>query len=67
MEKVFIKLFKDIKHYTEDVFVAINGKSYLIQRGVEVEVPISVAKVLQHAHNMEIKVKQNIEALKANT
>jgi hypothetical protein len=32
---------------TDDVYVAVNGKSYLIKRGVEVEVPASVAEVLQ--------------------
>ena len=36
----------------EDVFVAINGKTYLIKRGVDVEVPASVAEVLQHKENM---------------
>ena len=30
----------------EDVFVGINGKTWLIQRGVAVEVPRNVAKVL---------------------
>ena len=30
----------------EDVFVGINGKSWLIKRGEAVEVPTNVAKVL---------------------
>ena len=30
----------------EDVFVGINGKTYLIKRGEEVRVPENVAKVL---------------------
>lgn len=32
----------------EDVFVSVNLKTYLIKRGVEVEVPESVAEVLRH-------------------
>ena len=36
----------------DDVYVVINGKSYLIKRGVEVEVPENVAKVLQRKEKM---------------
>ena len=32
----------------EDVWVAVNGKSMQIKRGVEVEVPKCIAEVLQH-------------------
>lgn len=32
----------------DDVWVALNGKSYLIKRGVTVEVPAGVAEILQH-------------------
>ena len=31
----------------DDVFVGINGRTFLIQRGVEVAVPRNVAKVLE--------------------
>jgi len=31
---------------SEDVFVSVNGKTYLIKRGAEVEVPAYVAEVL---------------------
>jgi len=30
----------------DDVYVAVNGESYLIKRGVEVEVPYYIAEVL---------------------
>jgi hypothetical protein len=33
-------------------YVAVNGKSYLIKRGVTVEVPDFVAEVLQHKEEM---------------
>lgn len=45
--KVKIKLFLDNDKYKDDVFVGVNGRTYLIKRGVEVEVPKSVAKVLE--------------------
>ena len=32
----------------EDVFVAVNMRTFLIKRGVEVEVPECVAEVLRH-------------------
>ena len=35
----------------EDVWVAINGQSWLIKRGVEVEVPACVAELLEHSDN----------------
>lgn len=33
---------------SSDVFVGVNGRSWLIKRGVEVEVPECVAEVLRH-------------------
>jgi hypothetical protein len=36
----------------DDVFVAVNGKSFLIKRGEEVEVPEYVAKVLKNKEDM---------------
>lgn len=36
----------------EDVFVSVNLNTYLIKRGVEVEVPESVAEVLRHQEEM---------------
>ena len=35
-----------------DVYVAVNGKSYLIKRGEDVEVPEYVAEVLRHKEEM---------------
>ena len=37
---VKIKLFKDKDKYSEDVTVVVNGTTFRIQRGVEVEVHI---------------------------
>ena len=44
-----ITLFKDNKDYKDDVFVCINGKSLMIQRGEEVEIPEAYANVLKQS------------------
>ncbi|MBR2987138.1 MAG: hypothetical protein IKC63_03880 [Clostridia bacterium] len=36
----------------DDVYVAVNGESYLIKRGVEVTVPDYVLEVLDHRDEM---------------
>ena len=36
----------------DDVFVGLNGKTYLIKRGVNVEVPAGVAKSLERKEKM---------------
>lgn len=41
-----------IKADQEDVFVSVNLRSYIIKRGVEVEVPDFVAEVLRHQEEM---------------
>ena len=39
----------------DDVWVAVNGKSMHIKRGVEVEVPLCIAKALEHSEKMLIE------------
>lgn len=41
-----------IKADQEDVFVSVNLRTYIIKRGVEVEVPDFVAEVLRHQEEM---------------
>lgn len=48
-----IRLFKDNQRYKTPVFVGVNGETYLIQRGVDVEVPKAVAEVLRHSEEMD--------------
>ena len=36
----------------EDVFVSVNLRTYIVKRGVEVEVPDFVAEVLRHQEEM---------------
>ena len=42
----------------DDVFVGINGKTYLIKRGEPVEVPESVAWVLERKEKMLAKAME---------
>ena len=51
MKKVKIKL-PLTRTEKDDVFVGINGKRYLIKRGVEVEVPVGVARILERREKM---------------
>jgi hypothetical protein len=65
MVKIRLPLTRNEK---EDEYVAVNGKSYLIKRGVDVEVPEYVAEVLQHKEEMlsiafayEAQAKENLQ------
>ena len=40
----------------EDVFVSVNMETFIVKRGVEVEVPDYVAEVLQHQEEMLEKI-----------
>ena len=40
------------KERKDDVFVSVNMRTWLIKRGVEVEVPECVAEVLRHQEEM---------------
>ena len=42
----------------EDVWVAVNGKSMQIKRGVDVEVPLCIAKALEHSQNMLVEAME---------
>jgi hypothetical protein len=41
-----------VKANQEDVFVSVNERTWLIKRGVEVEVPECVAEVIRHQEEM---------------
>ena len=42
----------------DDVWVAVNGKSMQIKRGVEVEVPKCIAEALEHSEKMLIEAME---------
>lgn len=48
-EKVPVHLFKDNGKYKDDVFVAVNGRSFQIKRGETVMVPRFVAEILEQS------------------
>lgn len=49
----------------DDVYVAVNGRSFLIKRGEYVEVPEYVAEVLQHQEEMIAEAMAYEEAAQA--
>ncbi len=57
-----VHLFKDSHRYSEPVFVGVNGETYLVQRGVDVEVPKAVAEVLRHSEEMDNAAAEKIAA-----
>ncbi|HIR77976.1 MAG TPA: hypothetical protein IAD38_03125 [Candidatus Egerieenecus merdigallinarum] len=66
MEKmVKLKLFKDNGQYKDDVFVAVNGRTFQIVRGVEVEVPACVAEVLEHSEAQDRRTAELMERLES--
>lgn len=65
--KIRLPLTRELR---DDVFVGVNGKTYLIRRGEEVAVPMSVARVLERreaqlslAMEFESQASQPLEAL----
>lgn len=62
---VRIRLFKDSHRYSAPVFVGVNGDNYLIQRGVDVDVPEAVAEVLHNSQVMESETMEKIAAAEA--
>lgn len=58
---VKIRLFKDNDKYKDDVFVAVNGRSYQIKRGEDVEVPDFVAEVLEQSAKQDAATASLIE------
>lgn len=61
-DTVMIRLFKDNQRYKAPVFVGVNGVTYLVQRGVDVEVPKAVAEVLEHSEEMDNAAMAKITA-----
>ena len=52
-DTVTVKLFRDSERYRDDVFAAVNGRRYRIQRGVEVTVPACVAAVIEESEKQD--------------
>ena len=43
--------------------MGLNGRTYKIQRGVEVEVPVGVAEILEHSEMQDSMTAQKLEKL----
>lgn len=53
------------KGMTDDVYVSVNDRSWLIKRGIEVEVPLCVAEVLKNKADMELAALKFKEGVKS--
>lgn len=62
-ELVTICLFKDDDRYSDDVFVAVNGRRFQIRRGEEVQVPRYVKEVLDHSQKQDLHTARMMEKL----
>jgi hypothetical protein len=61
--KKTIRLFYDGDKYKDPLFVGINGMTWLVQRGVDVEVPEEVYEVLIHQQEQDQKTSSLIAEL----
>ena len=62
-EEVDIQLFKDGGKYKDDVYVAVNGKNCLIQRGKPVKVKRKFAEVLRRSLEQDNETAEMIREL----
>lgn len=47
----------------QDVFVSVNGYSYVIKRGHEVEVPDFIAEVIRNQERAEMKADEYMDSM----
>ena len=64
-ELVTIRLFKDNERYRDDVFVSVNGRTFQIKRGVEVQVPRYVQEVLDNSMSHDMVAAAMVDKLEA--
>ena len=64
-ELVTIRLFKDNERYRDDVFVSVNGRTFQIKRGVEVQVPRYVQEVLDNSMSQDLVAAAMVDKLEA--
>lgn len=62
-ELVPVMLFKDSDKYKEDVFVAVNGETCLIQRGKPVQIKRKFALVLEQSQTQDMATADMIAGL----
>lgn len=62
-EEVEVTLFYDGKAYKDDVVVNVNGKAWMIKRGVPVKVPRFVKEVLENSYAQDKVAAETRRAL----
>ncbi len=62
-QMVKILLPRGRKNEENFVIVSVNGRSWKIMRGVEVEVPLCVAEVLENARMMESTARSYVDRM----
>lgn len=62
-QKVTMKLFYDGYKYVDDVTIIVNGKTYIIKRGVEVSVPESVKLAFEDGVMQERQAQKYIDTM----
>ena len=62
-DKVKIMLPIDRHSEDQDVYVGVNGCDYVIKRGVEVEVPVFIAKALQNSDKQKMDAYTHMKGL----
>ena len=64
-DTVRFTLFKDNVKYKGDLFVGVNGKSYLVKRGVEVELPRGVYETIKNSQAQMVAASETMETAAA--
>lgn len=60
-QKVTVRLFKDNERYKDDVTVIVNGRTWRIQRGKEVEIPLYVWNVIKNGMEQDFNTADLIQ------
>ena len=63
-DMVKFRLFRDNDRYKAPLFVGVNGKAYLVERGVDVEMPRSVHEVIVNSLNQMNVAEAAMESAK---
>ena len=64
-DTVRFTLFKNNDKYKSDLFVGVNGKSYLVKRGVEVELPRGVYETIKNSEAQMVAAGETMEVAAA--
>lgn len=62
-KKVRVKLPKAPRGEENFVITSVNGQTYKVQRGVEVDVPEPIAEVLRHSEEAQDRADEFIEKM----